>query len=1201
MPEKKQEVALWEKVTNAQNVVRFLNNPMAIVVKKEKRKRTKQLSFNNLHLIVSNAGSNSAPLIDLSIPKKRIIIMKKRLYCMFYLLLIILVIPVFYTSCGTKDAKIRIALIGPMSGQNAIMGQSIIEGVRLFMNGAGETDESLPEIVIDVFDDQNNAKKAAEVARTIVQQQSHVAVIGHFYSSCSISAGRIYKQHGIPAITPTSTNVNVTKDNPWYFRTIFNDNLQSRFLAIYAREVFRTKNASVIHEDLEYGQNLAEVFIQKAREIGIRINNIWSYEVNSENVDKRLEIIVNDLARKKNVGLIFLAGHGAEGSKIIQMLKDRKINHTFIMPDSFASTAFQSIFEKFPKERETPGFYTNGLYVTTPLIMDTANEKGQKFVDDFVDAYHHNPGWHSAFAYDTAMMLYHAIKESRIKGNKENLDNERIAVRDALKRINSPDIAIEGVTGFNYFNEYGDAQKPVSIGIYKNKNIVSSLTQLQIVNNIMDIDNVEAELQRKRLLYIDDQYMYLTKVVYTGVKLLKIDKLDIDTMTAHLEFYLWFRFQGDFSTKDFDFANALGELNVEGPVERKNRDDIQHHLYKISGKFHLDPFDVSPPFGRHVVGFDFRHKNLSRNNLIFVVDVLGMGDELSMTSRNTAKIKHILMPSSKWCLDRFLCYQDTSEVSTLGIPEYINLKDGKVKYSRFNFGVQIKKSQFNFREIFPRSIDQYLIIFCILFLILSIFLIKHEFFLHFKNTVWSAQVLTFLMLLKCCELILLDWLFVQTTLEKLVLVKTIFDVLWWLIPAMCINMSVNRFVWIPLEEKTGRKIPSVARRFVDTLVIILAIFGIVAYVFGEKVTGLLATSSVAAMIIGLGVQMNLSNIFSGIALNLERPFRPDDWVRIGDSDEGKVLDVSWRATRIQTRDTAIIHIPNGVVSESIIKNFSFPNKNIEQFIDLDIDVRYPPARVQKIIIDALLSVEEILQHPKPFTRLKGITDWSVIYGVYFYLDNYAKKLAVAEAVWKRVRAHLKRAGITRAIKRELMYLADDKDRHLDSSLEPLNLIKDIDVFKPFSDEAKASLSQRIHSCMFRRNEYIVREGDEGDSLFIIVEGAVKVQLKQKDKVLDLAVLGAGKFFGEMALLTGETRSADVVAISETHLIEVTRDDIAPIMQQNPELSNMLAEVLADRKERNEMMIENSESQQLEDQKAPRHIVGKIMQYFGINR
>lgn len=1127
--------------------------------------------------------------------------MKKRHNCVFFILLILLIIPVLFDSCDTKDNKIRIALVGPMTGKNAIMGQSIIEGVHLFMNGVGAIDESIPEIEIDVFDDQNSAKKAAEVAQIIAQQQKHIAVIGHFYSSCSISAGRIYKQHGIPAITPTSTNVKVTKDNPWYFRTIFNDNLQSRFLAIYAREVFRAKNASVIHEDLEYGQNLAEVFIQKAREIGIRINNIWSYEVNSKSVDQRLKTIVNDLISKKNVGVIFLAGHGAEGSKIIKMLKDRKINHTFIMPDSFASTAFQSIFEQYPKDRETPGFYTNGLYVTTPLIMDTANEKGQQFVDDFLEAYHHNPGWHSAFAYDTAMLLHHAIKETGINGNKTNLVNDRIAIRDALKRISSPDIAIEGVTGFNYFNEYGDAQKPVSIGIYKNKNIVSSLTQLQIVNNIMDIDNVETELKRKRLLYIDDQYMYLTKVVYTGVKLQKIDNLDIDAMTANLEFYLWFRFQGDFESKDFSFANAAGDLDIEGPVKRKNRDDIQHHLYKISGKFHLDPFEDPPPFGRHIVGFDFRHKNLSRNNLIFVVDVLGMGDELSMNSKNVSKLKHILMPSSKWCLDRFICYQDTSEVSTLGIPEYIILKDGKVKYSRFNYGVQIKKSQFNFREIFPRSIDQYLIVFCIMFLILSHLSVKHRFFRHLDNTIWSTQILTFLMLLKCCELILLDWLFVHTTLEKLVLVKTIFDVLWWLLPAMCINMAVNRFVWIPLEEKAGRKIPSVARRFVDTLVIILAIFGIVAYVFGEKVTGLLATSSVAAMIIGLGVQMNLSNIFSGIALNLERPFRPDDWVRIGDSDEGKVLDVSWRATRIQTRDTAIIHIPNGVVSESIIKNFSFPNKNIEQFIDLDIDSRYTPARVQKIIIDALLSVEAILQHPKPFTRLKGITDWSVIYGVYYYLDNYAKKLAVAEAVWKRVRAHLKRAGISRAIKRELLYLADDKDRQQDNNIEPLNLIKDIDVFKPFSDEAKASLSKRIHSCTFRRNEYIVRQGDEGDSLFIIVEGAVKVQLCQDEKKIDLAVLGAGKFFGEMALLTGETRSANVIAISETHLIEVTRDDIAPIMQQNPELSNLLAEVLTDRKERNEMMIENSENHQLEDQKAPRRIVGKIMQYFGINR
>ncbi|ETR74442.1 MAG: MscS Mechanosensitive ion channel [Candidatus Magnetoglobus multicellularis str. Araruama] len=897
-----------------------------------------------------------------------------------------------------------------------------------------------------------------------------------------------------------------------------------------------------------------------------------------------------------------MAGHGTEGSKIIKMLKDRKINHTILMPDSFASAAFQNSFENYPKERETPGFYTNGLYVTTPLIMDTANEKGQQFVDEFVETYQHSPGWHAAFAYDAAMLLYHAIKETGIQGDISNRVKDRIAIRDCLTKINSPDIAIEGVTGFNYFNEYGDAQKPVSIGIYKNKNIVSSLTQLQIVNNIMDIDNVETELKRKRLLYIDNQYMYLTKVVYTGIKLLKISNLDIRSMSANLDFYLWFRFQGDFESHEFSFSNAIGDIEIEGPIKRKNRDDIQHHLYKISGIFHLDSFEDPPPFGRHIVGFDFRHNNLARNNLIFVVDVLGMGDELTLSSKNIAKLKHILMPSSKWCLDRIVCFQDTSEVSTLGIPEFINLKDGVVKYSRFNYGIQIKKSQFNFREIFPRSIDQYLILFGSIFLIVTILVNKKQLFPKMINTIWLAQLFTVLMLFKCFELMLLDWLFIKTTLEKLVLVKMIIDILWWLIPAFCINMAVNRFIWVPLEEKTGRKIPSVARRFIDTLVIVLAVFGIVAYVFGEKLTGLLATSSVAAMIIGLGIQMNLSNIFSGIALNIERPFRPDDWVKIGDYDEGKVLDVSWRATRIQTRDTAIIHIPNGVVSESNIKNFSYPNKNIEQFIDLDIDARYPPARVQKIIIDALLSVEEILNYPKPFTRLKGITDWSVIYGVYYYLDNYAKKMAIAEAVWKRVRAHLKRAGISRAIKREMVFLADAKEQESECHVEPLNILQDIDVFKPFPDDAKASLSQRIHACVFRKNEYIVRQGDEGDSLFIIIEGAVKIQLRQPDgKTIDLAALGAGKFFGEMALLTGETRSADVIAISETHLIEITRDDIAPIMQQYPDLSNLLAEVLANRKQRNEMMIEDSDNTDIEDQKTPRHIVGKIMQYFGINK
>ena len=77
-------------------------------------------------------------------------------------------------------------------------------------------------------------------------------------------------------------------------------------------------------------------------------------------------------------------------------------------------------------------------------------------------------------------------------------------------------------------------------------------------------------------------------------------------------------------------------------------------------------------------------------------------------------------------------------------------------------------------------------------------------------------------------------------------------------------------------------------------------------------------------------------------------------------------------------------------------------------------------------------------------------------------------------------------------------------------------------------------------------------------LFIIAEGVVSVQAKlENGKVLEVASLGAGNFFGEMALLTGAIRTADIIALTQTRLIEITREDFEPLLKEHPEISDVV--------------------------------------------
>ena len=190
---------------------------------------------------------------------------------------------------GAKES-IHIAFVmGEIDSTN----RSSLLGAKLYIdmiNRQGGLDGK--KIVLDVFDDQNSEEKAREKALEIVKQDRAVAVIGHAWSSCSISGGEVYKENKIPAISPVSTNINVTKNNAWYFRTVFDDNLQGRFLANYTKMVLKQNQIHIIHEDLPYGAYLAEVLETTANDLGLEVRSKLAFDTKEKelnNIYKKIQ------------------------------------------------------------------------------------------------------------------------------------------------------------------------------------------------------------------------------------------------------------------------------------------------------------------------------------------------------------------------------------------------------------------------------------------------------------------------------------------------------------------------------------------------------------------------------------------------------------------------------------------------------------------------------------------------------------------------------------------------------------------------------------------------------------------------------------------------------------------------------------------------------------------------------------------------
>jgi len=918
------------------------------------------------------------------------------------------------------NVAIHIAFVGPMSGENAKVGQSMAQAIQLYLdtlNRQGGINHQ--KVVLDIFDDQNDVNKAIKVAQDIVKQNRAVAVIGHHYSACSINAGKVYKRQGIPAITPASTHIEVTQDNEWYFRTVFNDNLQARFLAHYAKRILLQNTVSIISTDEAYGSSLASLFETASQNL-IDIKYKWLLS-SSNNLEQQMAQIVSDLQTKPDAGLIFLATHAPEGVKLVKLIRDAGIKNPLMAPDSYAGKSFSQGFLNEPKENLTPGYYTNGIYVSTPFLLDTANRQAHAFNTLYQKQSQEKAPWHAFYAVDAVMVLIEAIKQANIPSQPETLVADRKKIREILSnKFNTPENAVKGTTGLNYFDDNGDVLKSVLMGVYKNNHLISAFNQLQTIPRSPDkIDQLDLARQEGRILLIDDQYMYKTDVVYTGIQLNSISDFNPKTVTYTLDFYLWFRFQDSINPQQIHFLNAVEPIQLGTPIIEETLGKEIYRLYKVKGHFKGNLHSSKPHISltQQLLGVSFRHGDLDRNHIIYVIDFLGM--ELTKETSLLDKIQELQEQSTldNWTLEDFNFFQGILKQKILGNPKYL-LPGNSIEYSTFNADILISSKAYAYHTFIPSQFVLGFLVFSGIMTLLMILVSYKKNKVKYLKYIWIFQVIFLFLLLISTEIFVIRWIIEDFHLVPLETVIRVFEVLWWIIPAILLNMAIERFFWLPLEETTGRTVPTLMR-FVTALVIYtLALFGIIAFVFERPITSLLATSGVVTVIIGLAVQMNLSNVFSGIALNIDRSLRIGDWVKIGTFDDSRVVNMNWRVTQIETRLGYIVSIPNSMVANSEIHNFSYPDNQYWLRCRVPIEPKYDPRKVEEILMNAVLSVEQgVVKDFKPFIWMENLQVGSVnnefvaSYVVFFKTENYQKKFRVLKQVWKNIWIHLNQAGI----------------------------------------------------------------------------------------------------------------------------------------------------------------------------------------------
>lgn len=240
----------------------------------------------------------------------------------------------------------------------------------------------------------------------------------------------------------------------------------------------------------------------------------------------------------------------------------------------------------------------------------------------------------------------------------------------------------------------------------------------------------------------------------------------------------------------------------------------------------------------------------------------------------------------------------------------------------------------------------------------------------------------------------------------------LFGIAWWLLGAWLLKSLLEQILHRTIFRNDN--VPHARRLFADlasAFIYIVAFVGIMDTVFKQSLSGVLATSGVLAIVLGLALQNTLADVFSGLAINIERPFGAGDWITMAGNVEGQIIEINWRATRMRTAANDVIVIPNSVLAKAIVTNHRRLNDPYVCTIQLKISTAIPPARVIDILQAAAAGSPGITAGSKPQAYACGFSGALVIYGLSFAIDDFLRTAGVQSDVVSRVVDAVQRQNI----------------------------------------------------------------------------------------------------------------------------------------------------------------------------------------------
>ena len=354
-------------------------------------------------------------------------------------------------------------------------------------------------------------------------------------------------------------------------------------------------------------------------------------------------------------------------------------------------------------------------------------------------------------------------------------------------------------------------------------------------------------------------------------------------------------------------------------------------------------------------------------------------------------------------------------------------------------------------------------------------------------------------------------------------------IIWWVNAAWVLTACARVFLIFEQRPREGRLIQDL----VIATIYLGAGLSVVAYVFSAPVGTLIATSGVFAIILGLALQSTLSDVFSGIALNLGRPYSVGDWIVLDDGMEGRVVETNWRATHLINASNDLVVLPNSVLAKARFTNLSSPSRSHGVKLSVRVMPTMAPSAISDVMHTVLLSCSSIVPAPAPTVQIMSLDAQAIEFELSFRVQDFATAATVKHEVYDLIFRHTKAAGLALAQPRQapavIVGSSQAPAAHAPRSTA-LRLLDAVPLFVSLTEDEKEALATTMTRRTYRKGETVVEQGAKLNSLNIIRNGVLVVSRREHDREVELSRLAPGDYFGEDGLFTGSGEEGTVRAL-----------------------------------------------------------------------